>query len=55
MHKCRGVINVEITSEAVRGKSSEVEEIKITQCSIKIRIDIINEEIKGSISEEEEI
>ena len=30
MHKCRGVINVEITSEEVRGKSSEVEEIKIT-------------------------
>ena len=30
MNKCRGVINVEITSEEVRGKSSEVEEIKIT-------------------------
>ena len=39
----------------MRGKISEVEEIKILKCIRKGHVDIINEEIKGSISEEEYI
>ena len=55
MHKCRRKINVEIKNEEVKGKSSELEEIKILKFSRKIHIDIINEELRGSSSEEEEV
>ena len=43
MLKCRRRINVEIIDKEVKGSSSEVEEIKIRQCSINSHIDIINE------------
>ena len=39
----------------MKGKSSEVEEIKILRCSRKRHDDIINEEMKGISSEEEDI
>ena len=39
----------------MKGKHSEVEDIKILKCSRKIHVDIINEEMKGISSEEEEI
>ena len=55
MRKCRRKINDEIKNEEVKGKYSEVEEIKILKCSRKSHVDIINEETKGSSSEEEDI
>ena len=42
MRKCSRKINVEITNEEVKGKISEVEEIKILKCSRKSHVDIIN-------------
>ena len=43
MRKFRRKNYVEITNEEVKGKSSEVEGIKILKCSRKIHVDIINE------------
>ena len=42
MRKCSRKINVEITNEEVKGKISEVEEIKILKCSRKSHVEIIN-------------
>ena len=52
MCKCRRKSNYDITNEEVKGRSIEVEDIKILKCIRKINVDIINEEMKGSSSEE---
>ena len=43
MHKCRRKKHSEIINEEVKGRSSEVEEIKIHKCSRKSYDAIINE------------
>ena len=43
MCKCRRKSNVGITNEEVKGRSSEVEDIKIGKCSRKSYVGIINE------------
>ena len=39
----------------MKGKISEVEEIKILQCNRKSHVETANEEMKGSSSKEEDI
>ena len=53
MHKCRRKSNSEIKNEEVKGKSSELEKIKILKCSRKSHVDIINDKMKGRSIEEE--
>ena len=55
MRKCRRKFNVNIINEEVKGKISEVEDIKILKCRRKSHVDIINEEMKVSSSEDEYI
>ena len=46
--------NVDIKNEEVKGKISEVEEIKILKCRRKSHVETVNEEMKGISSEQEE-
>ena len=45
--RLRYVSAVGIINEAVKGSSSEEEEMGICTCMIISRVDIINEEVKG--------